>query len=149
MSKLAYTSCTSSLSSSASMSFSTFLAASAVVEGHGGGGHHRESADSTGDAGLLERGAHRVQVGRRGGDPPGVAVVDDVLGAGVEGHQHELVLVGGAVGAITTPLRSNCQATAPGSAMEPPFLEKMRGLGAGAVAVVGEHLDEHGHAVGA
>ena len=26
---------------------------------------------------------------------------------------------------MTWPLRSNCQATAPGSAIEPPFFEKM------------------------
>ncbi len=29
------------------------------------------------------------------------------------------------LGTRITPLRSNCQATAPGSAMDPPFLEKM------------------------
>ena len=53
------------------------------------------------------------------------------------------------LGRITTPLRSNCQATAPGSAIEPPFLEKIvADLGAGAVAVVGEALDDHGHAAG-
>ena len=28
-------------------------------------------------------------------------------------------------GTDTTPLRSNCQLTAPGSAIDPPFLEKM------------------------
>ena len=53
---------------------------------------------------------------------PRVAVVGDVLGAGVEGGQHELVLVGRAGRRATTPLRSNCQATAPGSAIEPPLL---------------------------
>ena len=47
------------------------------------------------------------------------------------------------LGSTKIPLRSNCQATAPGSAMDPPCFENMARMSApGAVAVVGQGLDD-------
>ena len=51
-----------------------------------------DSADVDLDAGGLERLAHRLDGARLARDAPGVAVVDDVVGAGVEGGQHHVVL---------------------------------------------------------
>ncbi len=78
-----------------------------------------------------------------------LALVDDVLGAGVERGEHELVLGRRLAATRTMPLRSNCQATAPGSpSSRRCFVKTAADLGAGAVAVVGQHLDEERHAAG-
>ena len=56
--------------------------------------------------------------------------------------------VAAAFSRMITPLRSNCHATAPGSASEPAVPgEHVLHLGTGAVAVVGERLDVDGDAV--
>jgi len=52
-------------------------------------------------------------------------------------------------GTITTPLRSNCQETAPGSAIEPPLRENRTEPLTGPIAVVGEAFDDERDAEGA
>src|SRR5436305_9018546 len=52
-----------------------------LVELDGSRRQHREVGARRGDTGAFERGAHRVEVARRRGDLPGVALVGDVLSA--------------------------------------------------------------------
>ena len=89
-------------------------------------GHHREVARLHLDARLLDRGAHRVELGRRGRDLPGVAEVDDVVGARVGGDEHEVVLVRAAL-VDHRPRRGGRTATTPRRARRtmPPLRLKM------------------------
>jgi hypothetical protein len=78
------------------------------------------------DAGVVEGLAHRLEVGRGTGDDPGSPLSREVLRAPLHGDLHDLVLVV-VEGDATMPLRSNCQPTAPGSAMLPPLrLKRLR-----------------------
>ena len=87
--------------------------------------HHRKVRRLDRDTGFVECRAQRVEIGRGARDLPALALGHDVLGAGVERGQHQVVLVDRIRGTTISPLRSNCQATAPGSAIDPPRLEKM------------------------
>src|SRR3546814_7661540 len=81
-------------------------------------------------------------------DAPHGAVVGDVLGARFEGDEHEVVLFRAAIGdhdALALELPGHGaglghRATVLG--------EEVPDLGAAAVAVAGEHVDQDGHAAG-
>src|SRR6202000_1491737 len=88
------------------------------------------------DPGLLQRGAHRDQVGRLGDDLEGLAEVGDLLGAGVEDRHEDVVL-----GQVLRLLDDD-----DALAVEPV---RHRARVRGAVAVVGQALHEHRHAAGA
>src|SRR5262249_24398302 len=80
------------------------------------------------------------------GDPPRVALVDDVVGAGLEGGQHHVVL-GEALGHEhhTSPAELPRHGTGLGHRAH-RAAEDVAHLGAGAVAVVGQHVDQYGDA---
>ena len=91
---------------------------------------------------ALERVAHRVELGRRGRDLPGVALVLDVLGAGFERGEHEVVLGGGGLVEQDHALALELPAHRAGLGERAAVAgEGVLHLGAGAVAVVGERLD--------
>ncbi|MDP6945166.1 MAG: hypothetical protein QF464_13540, partial [Myxococcota bacterium] len=55
------------------------------LDGNRRGGHHRDVCRVEGDVGRLDRRPHGRKVGGLTGQPPDPAVVDQVLGPGVEG----------------------------------------------------------------
>ena len=130
------------------MTRSTDLAASAVSSTTSVLDTIVVSAVSKAIAAVLERLADRGEVGGRAGDPPGVALVDDVLGPGVERREHDVVLAHRPRhddDALALELPGHRTGLGDGAAQ---LLQQRADVAAGAVAVVGEHLDEHGHAVG-
>ena len=148
MSKLAYTFCTSSWSSNASTTRSTARAADSSAERDRRGRQHREVAARHGDPGFVQRHPHGVQVGRRRGDLPRVAGVDDVLGTRVQGREHEIVLGGGVVLQDDEPLALELPCHRAGLGHRPAVAaQDVLDLRGRAVAVVGEALDEHRDAV--
>ena len=98
------------------------------------------------EAGVLERLADLEDRRRLGGHRPRVAVAGDVVGAGVEGGEHQLVLVRRAVD-LDDPAPAELPAHRPRLGERAAELgEHAADLGAGAVAVVGEHVDQQGDA---
>ena len=101
------------------------------------------------DPGLLERGAHGGQVGRLAEDLEHVVVEHDVLGAGVD-RDHQVVLgVALAVDHDDALLVEQVGDGAGLAEVAAVLGEGVADLGAGAVAVVGQRLDEDRDAAGA
>ena len=131
------------------MTRSTFLASSALVERHGRRRHQGGLGRLDGDARRLERFSHLLDAPRVAGDAPRTSVVGHVVGPGLERGFHDVVLCRAHPAPAPRLCGSNCHDTEPGSASRAAHLgEDVAHLGAGAVPVVGEHVDQHGHAAG-
>ena len=90
--------------------------------------------------------AHGHQVGRVAGHQPALALVGQVLGPGLHGHlEHPLLVVGARHG--DDPLALELPADRPRLGHGATVLgEEVADLRPGAVAVVGQALDDHRHA---
>src|SRR5262245_2276759 len=124
MSKFACTAWTSSCSSRASMSRSTFLAPSAVSSGIVVCGTMSRSEDSTPMPASSR--AVRTACSSVGGVVTRQESPSSTMSSAPASRAVSINSSSSADrGTRMVPLRSNCHATAPGSAIEPPFLEKM------------------------
>ena len=118
-----------------------------VVDGDRGGGQHRHLGVQERDLSGLERLAHVGQVGGLTGEAPRPVLVHQVLGACVQGHHHDLVLVHRAVQqdhALAFELP--CHRTRLGQRTT-VLGEQRPDLGSRAVAVVRQRLHVEGHPV--
>src|SRR5579872_887155 len=117
-----------------------------VVDGDGRGRDHGELRGFGLDTRRLERVAYRRQIVRRARHHPAVVLVGKVLGARVRGDLHDLVLVERAREA-DDPLAGELPADrARLGHVAAVADEDVAYLGPRAVAVVGEALDDDGHA---
>src|SRR5215210_3177769 len=135
-SKLACTESTSSCSSRASIS-----RRSALAHLDGALRLQRDLRGLDLDSGLLERRADGAEIGRGGGDLEQVAVLADVLGAGVDRGHPVVLAVAVAVHQDHSPLLELPGDRSRLAEAAPVPLERVPDLGAGAVAVVGQRLD--------
>ncbi len=104
------------------------------------------SADSGVIARRGERVAHGAEVLGGAGDDPLVAFVGQVLGAGLDGHLHDRVLVERR-GEHDHALAGELPSHRAGLGHRAPVAgEDVADLGPGPVAVVGEAVDDDGHA---
>ena len=125
------------------------LAASSSATGTRDVGSQAISEDCELHPGLLERRAHRGEVGRLGDDLEDVLLDGDVLGAGLD-RRHEVVL-GVALGvdddqpALVEQVGDGARLAEAAAVLG----QQVAHVGAGAVAVLGHRLDEQRDAAGA